>query len=252
MPDSVCIGIGIAWPPAPEHSRRCWSPSPQHHPLLFLYTTPPTRPQQVQRSFGGIFGVLATSKLHPTQVLHLQLRLLKNLCKITITHDPNAATNLHVTEAEHILNSKSGWKSITGTTDFGEIVKCAFGSGEEEDVEGEDAPRLTRTTATLAYDIFLDRILNYIGSYHLKLRAQVDALVFAGGIGEKSPELRASVCKELEAVGFPKLDEGKNQHVGEGIVVDLAEIGKKILVCRTDEQLEMARQCAGKDEFWEQ
>ncbi|KAL0059882.1 hypothetical protein AAF712_013364 [Marasmius tenuissimus] len=200
----------------------------------------------------GLPGATRSGAIDPSLIFHYTNKAEK------ITHDPNAASNLHVTEAEHILNSKSGWKSITGTTDFGEIVKCAFGPSEEEEeeeeeeAESEDPPRLTRTTATLAYNIFLDRILNYIGSYHLKLRAQVDALVFAGGIGEKSPELRASVCKELEAIGFPRLDEGKNQRVGEGVVVDLAESDKRILVCRTDEQLEMARQCAGKDEFWEE
>ncbi|KAJ8086967.1 hypothetical protein PM082_005792 [Marasmius tenuissimus] len=195
----------------------------------------------------GLPGATRSGAIDPSLIFHYTNKAEK------ITHDPNAASNLHVTEAEHILNSKSGWKSITGTTDFGEIVKCAFGpSEEEEEAESEDPPRLTRTTATLAYNIFLDRILNYIGSYHLKLCAQVDALVFAGGIGEKSPELRASVCKELEAIGFPRLDEGKNQRVGEGVVVDLAESDKRILVCRTDEQLEMARQCAGKNEFWEE
>lgn len=108
----------------------------------------------------------------------------------------------------------------------------------------------------LAFDIFADRILNYVGSYYVKLGGKVDALVFAGGIGEKGGQLREHIGKGVECVGFPEIDFDKNQSgkVKDGGVVvgiDAAEDGKRILVFKTDEQLEMARQCALEEKFWE-
>ena len=93
----------------------------------------------------------------------------------------------------------------------------------------------------------MDRILNYVGSYYLKLDGKVDALVFAGMIGEKSVELRAAVGKKVACLGFG-LDESKNTTVdeAEGVVVDIGvlEAGdkKRLLVCRTDEQVRMLRE----------
>ncbi|KAL0580730.1 hypothetical protein V5O48_001288 [Marasmius crinis-equi] len=178
----------------------------------------------------GLPGATRSGAIDPSLIFHYTNKAGR------ITHDPGAATNLHVTQAERILNSQSGWKALAGTTNFAEIT-------------ARDDPE-----KKLAFDLFVDRILNYVGSYHLKLRGEVDAIVFAGGIGEKSAELRSVVGKELEFVGFPKVDEDRNRGVDkmEGVVVDIAlgTEGKRILVCRTDEQFEMARECAVKDEFW--
>lgn len=135
-----------------------------------------------------------------------------------------------VDDAEELLNKQSGWKALTGTTSFGDII-----SSNEEDKK-------------LAYDIFVDRIWNLIGAYYLKLDGSVDALVFAGGIGERSTQLRERVSRKCACLGF-ELDEGKNN------LQDLEELnktvrsigigGKQILVCQTDEQFEMAHQCMG-------
>ncbi|KAK3055408.1 hypothetical protein LTS18_011812, partial [Coniosporium uncinatum] len=120
----------------------------------------------------------------------------------------------------------AGWKSIAGTTDFGEISK-----GESEGCK-------------LAFDIVVDKILGYVASYYVRLNGEVDALVFAGGIGEKGDKLRKAVVDGVRCLGF-KIDESKNSSPGDGIVVDIgAQDSKhKVLVCQTDEQLEMARGC---------
>ena len=92
----------------------------------------------------------------------------------------------------------------------------------------------------------MDRILNYIGSYYLKLGGAVDALVFAGMIGEKSRELREAVGKKVACLGFVGLDEGRNESVDavDAVIVDVGGKvvegegrGKRLLVCRTDEQV---------------
>jgi len=96
----------------------------------------------------------------------------------------------------------------------------------------------------LAFDLFVDRICGFIGTYYVSLRGQVDALVFAGGIGEKSAELRRRVVEQCECLGFAISDELNGKGVEESKVVwDVSAEGvrHKVLVCKTDEQFEMAR-----------
>ncbi|KZM18958.1 Acetate kinase [Ascochyta rabiei] len=136
----------------------------------------------------------------------------------------SSGTKLHITQAEEILNKKSGWAALTGTTDFGKISA----SERKED--------------RLAFDIFVDRIGNYVAPYFAKLDGKVDALVFAGGIGEKGERLRKEVVRGVRCLGF-EVDDEKNGQSVQDVVTDIS--GKnaryKTLVCQTDEQLEMAR-----------
>jgi len=69
----------------------------------------------------------------------------------------------------------------------------------------------------LALDMMIRRIKKYIGSY-TALLGRVDALVFSGGIGENSAYVRDKVLENLEFKG-------------------------KVLVIKTDEELEIAKQC---------
>jgi acetate kinase len=136
----------------------------------------------------------------------------------------SSGTQMHITQAEEILNKKSGWQSLTGTTDFGKISA----SDRPED--------------QLAFDIFVDRIGNYVAPYFTKLDGKVDALVFAGGIGEKGDRLRKEVVRGVRCLGFA-IDDEMNERAVENVVTDIS--GKdskyKTLVVQTDEQLEMAR-----------
>jgi acetate kinase len=137
---------------------------------------------------------------------------------------PSSTESLHISRAEEILNKESGWKALTGTTNFGTIA-----SSSDPEMK-------------LAFDIFVDRILGYIGSYYVSLHGKVDALVFAGGIGEKSDLLRTRVTDEASCLGF-EIDGELNSRRIEDVV---QEVGKKeakhrTLVCQTNEQFEMAR-----------
>jgi acetate kinase len=146
---------------------------------------------------------------------------------------PSSTQDLHISRAEEILNKQAGWKALTGTTNFAEI---ASSSTPEK---------------ALAFDIFVDRICGFVGSYYVSLRGQVDALVFAGGIGEKSSLLRSAVVEQCSCLGF-EIDEESNGKKVEGVV---QEVGKRdakhrVLVCLTDEQFEMARSCAEDESLW--
>ncbi|KIJ62773.1 hypothetical protein HYDPIDRAFT_41488 [Hydnomerulius pinastri MD-312] len=163
-----------------------------------------------------------------------------------MSHNPSLSKEVHVTQAEDILNSQAGWKALTGTTDFGEITKKADLSAPSSFTQ--DNP------CTLAFHILVDRILHYVGAYHLALRGRVDAIVFAGGVAEQSEELRRAIAEAVNHLGYAAIDERVNKTLDnrEGIVINIGKYdgGKRMLVCRTDEQLEMARECSSAEEFW--
>lgn len=171
----------------------------------------------------GLPGATRSGDVDPSLIFHF-------------THDagrpsPGSSKDLHVTRAEQILNKESGWKALTGTTDFGVVSKRAS--------EGDEA-------AKLAFDVFVDRLIGYVGSYFVKLGGQVDALVFAGGVGEHGEALRSAVGEKVACLGF-EIDGEKNKKLGGGSVEDIGRSSgsdKKVLVCQTDEQAEMAQQCA--------
>ena len=95
----------------------------------------------------------------------------------------------------------------------------------------------------------------------MTLRGQVDALVFAGGIGEKSDRLRREVAHQVACLGFA-VDEGRNKQRMENVVTDISadsssdgkqqqqQQHRRVLVCLTDEQFEMARSCAEDEGLW--
>ncbi|KAI9051098.1 hypothetical protein LZ554_005202 [Drepanopeziza brunnea f. sp. 'monogermtubi'] len=173
----------------------------------------------------GLPGATRSGSVDPSLVFHYA----SDVGKIS----PNSTADLHISRAEEILNKESGWKSLTGTTSFGTIV-------------ASDDPKMK-----LAFDILLDRIMNYIGGYYVTLHGKVDALVFAGGIGEKSDFLRRRVAEEAACLGF-EIDSEKNGKVIEDVVQDVGKEGAKhkLLVCQTDEQFEMARLCTVDDKLF--
>lgn len=85
----------------------------------------------------------------------------------------------------------------------------------------------------------------------MTLHGKVDALVFAGGIGEKSDLLRKRVTEECQCLGFG-IDEEKNGKKIEELVQDVGKEGAshRTLVCQTNEQFEMARYCAMDEELF--
>ncbi|KAI4194818.1 MAG: hypothetical protein LQ348_002550 [Seirophora lacunosa] len=167
----------------------------------------------------GLPGATRSGDVDPSLIFHF-------------THDagkpaPGSSQKMHISQAEEILNKKSGWKALTGTTDFGAISSSSD------------------SQCRLAVDIFIDRIVNYIGSYYVKLDGKVDALVFAGGIGEKADLLRSGVVERCRCLGF-ELDQQKNESTTAKTMQDISSQNARhrTLVCQTDEQFEMARQCA--------
>jgi acetate kinase len=135
-------------------------------------------------------------------------------------------TRLSAEELEKKFNSQSGLKGICGLNDMREIQERAE-KGDER--------------AELAIDIFCYRIKKYIGAYCAVL-GPVDALVFSGGIGENSATVRSRVCNNLGHMGI-SLDEQKNGAVSGNVAeIQAEETLVKVLVVKTNEEWEIARQ----------
>lgn len=129
-------------------------------------------------------------------------------------------------EVENLLNKNSGLKGICDLNDMREIQRRAAG--------GDDR-------AALAMDMFCYRVKKYIGAYHAVL-GRLDAVIFAGGIGENSGPVRSAVCGGLRHLGIT-LDETKNGTVtGKAAEIQEESGPVKVLVVRTNEELEIAIQ----------
>ncbi|KAI0009086.1 acetate kinase [Xylariaceae sp. FL0662B] len=185
----------------------------------------------------GLPGATRSGSVDPSLVFHYA----SDVGRLS----PASTKELHISVAEEILNKQSGWKALTGTTNFGAIAAAA--EKADGDLDGDRERR-----CRLAFDLFADRVSAFVGSYYVSLGGAVDALVFAGGIGERGVGLRAAVAGQAACLGF-ELDPALNAAVSaDSVVQDIGRPGAKhrVLVCHTDEQFEMARGCAEDTELW--
>ena len=120
---------------------------------------------------------------------------LEGLLMGTRSGDVDAGAILHVVADEkrdpldvlRMLNEKSGIQGLSGVSNDMRDVLAAARDGNER--------------AELAVEVFCYRVKKYIGSY-FAVMGGADALVFTGGIGENSTEIRARICENLEALGI--------------------------------------------------
>ncbi len=127
-----------------------------------------------------------------------------------------------------LLNHESGLKGLCRTNDMREIL-TRKARGDRQ--------------AKLAFEMFCYRIKKYIGAYTAIL-GHVDAVVFAGGIGEHSATVRQEVCSGMEHLGLV-LDRTKNRYVTQGAEMIHHKTGRvAIVAAQTNEALQMARESA--------
>jgi acetate kinase len=92
----------------------------------------------------------------------------------------------------------------------------------------------------LAIEIFCYRARKYIGAY-LAAMGGADAVVFTGGIGENSPDVRARICAGMEWAGL-KIDDAQNQQtVGREGKISVEDSKLQAYAIPTDEELLIAR-----------
>ena len=122
-----------------------------------------------------------------------------------------------------ILNTKSGLLGIAGSADMKEL----------EDRCDQDPQ------AQLAIDIFVNRIVKYIGAYIAEMQG-IDAIVITAGIGERDAKMRQRIADRLGYFGV-KLDPHKNQVSGVERDLSAADATTRVVLIPTDEELMIAR-----------
>lgn len=91
--------------------------------------------------------------------------------------------------------------------------------------------------AAEAIALFCYQAKKWIGSFAAALGG-LDTLVFAGGIGENAPLIRARICAGLEFLGI-EIDEARNAKNEPLISADAGRVGVRVI--HTDEELVIAR-----------
>ncbi len=162
---------------------------------------------------------------------------LEGLVMATRTGDIDASVALHlirqagmsVSEVDQLLNKQSGLVGICGEPDMRAIL-ARRQAGDER--------------AKLAIEIYVHRLLKYIGGY-VAILGGLDALVFTAGVGEHSIEIRRLVTEPLSHLGI-RIDPASNESESTADVreVTAAAAPVRTLVVRTNEELAIALQIA--------
>lgn len=128
-------------------------------------------------------------------------------------------------ETSDFLNKKCGLLGVSG-----------FSSDMRDNIEARDKGD---KNAKLATDMLFYQIRKFIGSYTAALNG-VDAIIFAGGIGENSIPTREAVVKELDWLGI-HLNEEANNTRGQEIKISTDDSAVEVWVIPTNEELAIAR-----------
>ncbi len=134
--------------------------------------------------------------------------------------------NMTVDECLNVLNKKSGVLGISGVSSDFRDLEAARDEGSER--------------AKLALDVFIYRVIKYIGSYTAAMNG-VDAIAFTAGVGENDAGTRKAICENLGYLGV-EIDEEANSRHGEPTLISTPESKVKVVMYPTNEELMIARE----------
>jgi len=125
-------------------------------------------------------------------------------------------------EVNQALERSSGLVGLAGTPDMREVL-ARVRSGDRD--------------AGLAFDVTIHRLTKEIASMTTSL-AGLDVLVFTGGIGEHSPEVRAAAAHRLEHLGIA-VDPQRNTaaHGDKDITAPHAKAKTLVITAREDQEI---------------
>ncbi len=136
-------------------------------------------------------------------------------------------TGMSAEEMDNVLNKESGMLGISEISSDARDIEQACEEGKEG--------------AIIATDLYVNRIINTIGGYFVQLGG-VDAIVFAGGIGENDHKIRRMVCEKLESVLGVKINKELNAKTrGTEKLLSTEESKVSVWLVPTNEELVIAR-----------
>lgn len=189
--------------------------------------------RQIVLHLGNGASASAIMRLHPIDT-SMGLTPLEGLVMGSRTGDidPAAVFQLYreaemsIDEIDELFNRRSGMKGLTGHNDMREIWKLIEDGNEQ---------------AEMAMEIYLHRLLKYVGAYWALLGG-LDALTFTAGVGENDPGVRWELCRSLAFMGV-KIDQELNEeHFTREAIISTPDSAVKVLVVPTNEELAIAQQ----------
>ncbi|MCM1259168.1 MAG: acetate kinase [Roseburia sp.] len=134
--------------------------------------------------------------------------------------------NLDMAGILNVLNKKSGVEGISGvSSDFRDLEQAANQGNER---------------AQIAREVFVHRVLKYIGAYAASMNG-VDVICFTAGLGENDGGIRQMICSSLEYLGI-HIDSEANKVHGEEKIISTPDSKVTVLVIPTNEELAICRE----------
>jgi acetate kinase len=137
---------------------------------------------------------------------------------------------LSTQQVDALLNTRSGLLGLSGRSRDMRDLTDASSRGDR--------------ASDLAVRAFCYRVTKYAGAY-LAVLGGADAIVFGGGIGEHSAEVRERICRSLAWAGLD-LDTGLNATAADADAVRISTVGSALeaWVLRVDEAAVIGRDVA--------
>ena len=102
----------------------------------------------------------------------------------------------------------------------------------------EDGIEAGNDLCSLAFEKYMQCVVNYIAAYYVELGG-CDIICFTAGLGENGPKVRSRIIEKLACLGI-KLDAEKNNTRGEEIEISTVDSSVKVFVVPTNEELMIA------------
>ena len=142
---------------------------------------------------------------------------------VTFVADKHGFTPSQMSE---YMNKKSGFLGVSGVGSDNRDIQEAANNGNQK--------------AQLVSDMLTYEIQKYIGAYTAAMNG-VDAILFTGGIGENSWEVREAVCQNMDYFGI-KIDETLNRSIrGKLTKISTPDSKIEVWIVPTNEELLIAR-----------
>ena len=189
--------------------------------------------KQIVLHLGNGASVSAVKNGHPIDT-SMGLTPLEGLMMGTRTGDIDPAVVFHLQRVAGMSVDeveKSGMKGMTGESDMRSVWAMIH---NDEDPENQQRART-------AMDVYVNRLLKYVGSYTAELGG-LDVITFTAGIGENDSDVRRELAEALAPFGV-KIDvEANKVRSGEPRIVSTPDSTVTLVVFPTNEELAIARQ----------
>ena len=194
--------------------------------------------KQIVLHLGNGASVSAVKNGHPIDT-SMGLTPLEGLMMGTRTGDIDPAVVFHlqrvagmsVDEVDTLFNKKSGMKGMTGESDMRSVWEVINNTSDPE------AAKRART----AMDVYINRLLKYVGSYTAELGG-LDVITFTAGIGENDSDVRRELAEALAPFGVTIDVDANKARSGEPRIISTPDSTVTLVVFPTNEELAIARQ----------